>query len=331
MTANRYIRSSVNPRGNALVGREASVEHPAIRILSSRRIMAISTVRPDGWPQTTVVGYANRGFDIYFLIFRASQKLANIEKDDRISIAIAEEPKELGELQAIYAGAHVSEISDPKGREDAWRLLMERHANLAGFQIPDAGEAAFMHARCKYVSMLDYTQGPGHREQLIIDEQGTVVDAGTEKDEWTLAGHNATKGKATTATVKGYCEDIENRTIKNDAFRRVLYTGKNIQLVLMTLQAGEEIGEEVHQDRDQFFRIEDGEGAVFINGAENAVSDNFAVIVPAGARHNVRNTGAGPLRLYTLYAPPEHLDGLIENSRADAMAIHEEWDGKTTE
>jgi len=131
--------------------------------------------------------------------------------------------------------------------------------------------------------------------------------------------------------VRGYCDDIEKSTIENDAFRRVLYTGGHIQLVLMTLQPGEEIGEEVHADRDQFFRFEEGEGAVYIDGTENRVSDHFAVIVPAGARHNVRNTGRGPLRIYTIYGPPEHLDGLIERTRADAMATHEEWDGKTTE
>ena len=131
--------------------------------------------------------------------------------------------------------------------------------------------------------------------------------------------------------MQGYCDDIQKRTIENDAFRHVLYTGGHIQLVLMTLQPGEEIGEEVHTDRDQFFRFEEGEGAVDIDGTENRVSDNFAVIVPAGARHNGRNTGAGPLRLYTIYGPPEHLDRLVERTRADAMAIHEEWDGKTTE
>jgi mannose-6-phosphate isomerase-like protein (cupin superfamily) len=131
--------------------------------------------------------------------------------------------------------------------------------------------------------------------------------------------------------MRGYCDDIEKRTTRNDAFRRVLYTGKNLQLVLMTLQPGEEIGEEVHTDRDQFFRFEQGEGAVLIDGAENRVSENFAVIVPAGARHNVRNIGGGPLRLYTIYGPPEHTDGLVQETRAEAMQTHEEWDGKTTE
>jgi nitroimidazol reductase NimA-like FMN-containing flavoprotein (pyridoxamine 5'-phosphate oxidase superfamily) len=163
---------------------EVPVEHTAVKILGSHRIMSISTVRPDGWPQTTVVGYANKGFDLFFLIFRASQKFANIQRDDRISVAIAGEPRDLGELKAFYAGAHASEISDPEEREAAWRLLMERHSNLAGFQIPDAGDAAFMRARCKYVSVLDFAQGLGHREQLIIDAEGVPIDVQTGKDHW---------------------------------------------------------------------------------------------------------------------------------------------------
>ena len=130
---------------------------------------------------------------------------------------------------------------------------------------------------------------------------------------------------------RGYCDNIEKRTVENDDFRRVLYTGAHLQLVLMTLQSGEEIGSEVHPDRDQFFRFEEGSGAVDIDGVENIVEADFAVIVPAGARHNVRNTGGGPLRLYTLYGPPEHVDGLVEATRAEALATHEEWDGKTSE
>ena len=133
--------------------------------------------------------------------------------------------------------------------------------------------------------------------------------------------------------MKGYCDNIEQRTVENEDFRRVLYTGHNLQLVLMTLQAGEEIGEEVHEDRDQFFRIEEGSGAVDIDGVENRVEDDFAVIVPAGARHNVRNTGSQPLRLYTIYAPPEHKDGVVQSTKEEADRRHhdEEWDGKTTE
>jgi mannose-6-phosphate isomerase-like protein (cupin superfamily) len=133
--------------------------------------------------------------------------------------------------------------------------------------------------------------------------------------------------------VKGFCDDIEKLTEENQDFRRVLYTGKNLQLVLMTLQPGEEIGEEVHEDRDQFFRIEEGSGVIDIDGAENAVEDDIAVIVPAGARHNVRNTGDKPLHLYTIYAPPEHKDGIVQATKEEAEARHhdEEWDGGTTE
>ncbi len=130
---------------------------------------------------------------------------------------------------------------------------------------------------------------------------------------------------------RGFCDNIERLTVENEDFRRVLYTGEHLQLVLMTLQPGEEIGEEVHPDRDQFFRIEEGQGAVDIDGGENRVEDDFAVIVPAGSRHNVRNTGRAPLKFYTLYGPPEHIDGLVEATKADALARHEEWDGKTTE
>ncbi len=133
--------------------------------------------------------------------------------------------------------------------------------------------------------------------------------------------------------MKGYCDDIERQTLDNPDFRRVVYTGKNLQLVLMTLQPGDEIGEEVHEDRDQFFRIEEGSGVIDIDGVENRVEDDVAVIVPAGARHNVRNTGDAPLRLYTIYGPPEHKDGVVQPTKEEADRRHndEEWDGATTE
>lgn len=132
---------------------------------------------------------------------------------------------------------------------------------------------------------------------------------------------------------KGYCENIETLTVENDLFRKVLYTGKNLQLVLMTLKPGEEIGEEVHEDRDQFFRIEEGRGTVYIDGKANAVEDDFAVIVPAGAKHNVVAGKDGPLKFYTIYGPPEHKDGRIHKDKAQAERDHDadEWDGETTE
>jgi len=131
--------------------------------------------------------------------------------------------------------------------------------------------------------------------------------------------------------VKGFHGDIEKLTTDGTDFRRVLYTGHHLQLVLMTLKPGEEIGSEVHEDRDQFFRFEEGEGTVDIDDNSYAVEDGSGIVVAAGARHNVRNTGDAPLKLYTLYGPPEHVDGLVEATKAEADATHEEWDGKTTE
>lgn len=129
--------------------------------------------------------------------------------------------------------------------------------------------------------------------------------------------------------MKGFVQDIERATLENGDFRRVLYTGKYLQLVLMTLQPGEEIGEEVHEDHDQFFRIEQGEGEVRIDGVRSPIADDDAVIVPAGARHNVVNTGREPLRLYTLYGPPEHRDRVVHRTKADVTEEH--FDGRTTE
>ena len=130
---------------------------------------------------------------------------------------------------------------------------------------------------------------------------------------------------------KGYVDDIEKATEDNTDFRRVLYTGHNLQLVLMTIPGGEEIGEEVHEDRDQFFRIEAGEGEVWIDGLCNPVKADDAVIVPQGARHNVKATGEAPLKLYTIYGPPEHVDGTVHATVEEANAAHEHFDGRTTE
>lgn len=133
------------------------------------------------------------------------------------------------------------------------------------------------------------------------------------------------------AVMKGFVGNIENLTDDNSNFRRVLYTGKNLQLVLMSLKPGEEIGEEVHTGTDQFFRVEKGKGEVRINGEPTKIKDGDAVLVPAGARHNIVNTGAEPLRLYTLYAPPQHRDGTVQATKLEAERAKEHFDGRTTE
>ncbi len=132
--------------------------------------------------------------------------------------------------------------------------------------------------------------------------------------------------------MKGFAVDLEGETRKNADYRRVLYTGRHSQLVLMSLRPGEEIGEEVHDTVDQFFRFEQGEGKVVIDGKEHKVGDGSGVIVPAGARHNVVNTSKkSDLRLYTIYSPPEHQDGTLRRTKAEAEAKEEHFDGKTTE
>jgi len=133
--------------------------------------------------------------------------------------------------------------------------------------------------------------------------------------------------------MKGYHDDIEQQTTSNSDFRRVVYTGGHLQLVLMSLPPGCDIGAEVHEDRDQFFRFEEGEGRVDIDDNSYQVADGSGIIVPAGSRHNVRNTGGGPLKLYTLYGPPEHKDQVVQSTKAEAdeRHPHEEWDGETTE
>ena len=132
--------------------------------------------------------------------------------------------------------------------------------------------------------------------------------------------------------MKGFNANIEKETIENTNFRKVLYTGKHSQLVLMSLKPNEEIGMEVHPDNDQFFRIEKGEGKCIIDGNEYALKDGSAIVVPSGANHNVINTSeAEDLKLYTIYSPAHHKDGIVRKTKAEAEADGPEFDGVTTE
>jgi len=130
--------------------------------------------------------------------------------------------------------------------------------------------------------------------------------------------------------MKGFVQDIEGIAVKNDNFRQVLYTAENCQLVVMALKPTEEIGAEVHT-LDQFFRVEEGTGEAVLDGVRTVISAGFAVLVPAGAKHNIINTGSVPMKLYTIYSPPNHRDGVIHHTRADAEADNEHFDGNTTE
>ena len=131
--------------------------------------------------------------------------------------------------------------------------------------------------------------------------------------------------------MKGFVQDIGEWTEKNAYFRHVLYTGKQLQLVVMSLKPGEDIGEEVHEDRDQFFYVEKGKGEVWIDGHRTDIGADCGILVPAGAKHNVKHAGEKPLQLVTLYGPPEHEDGTIHVTKAEAMASKEHFAGQTTE
>ncbi|MFH0930183.1 MAG: cupin domain-containing protein [Candidatus Moraniibacteriota bacterium] len=132
--------------------------------------------------------------------------------------------------------------------------------------------------------------------------------------------------------MKGYVANIEKETLENENFRKVLYTAKFSQLVVMSLKPLEDIGEETHT-LDQFIRIEKGTGKAILDDVEHDIADNFAIVVPAGTKHNFINTSESePMKLYTIYSPPEHLDGTVHATKADAEAdTTDEFDGKTTE
>lgn len=132
--------------------------------------------------------------------------------------------------------------------------------------------------------------------------------------------------------MKGFNSDIEKITLENEKFRKVLYTGRHSQLVLMRLRPEEEIGMEVHEENDQFFRCEEGQGKCIIDGNEYEIRDGSAIVVPAGARHNIINTSQNEsLKLYTIYSPPHHKDGIIRVTKEEADANEAEFDGVTTE
>lgn len=146
------------------------MEQPAIGILNGNRIMTIATARPDGWPQATIVGYANEGFRLYFLIYRTSQKFKNISHDNRVAIAIGHEPTQLRDVKAVYAGCMVHEVTDLREKSRVWDLLAERHPNLTDLAPPQDDDVATMVAQCMHVSVLDYSKGLGQTESLTIEK-----------------------------------------------------------------------------------------------------------------------------------------------------------------
>jgi mannose-6-phosphate isomerase-like protein (cupin superfamily) len=130
--------------------------------------------------------------------------------------------------------------------------------------------------------------------------------------------------------MKGFISDIEQDTLTNENFRKVLYTASYLQLVVMSIPPGEDIGEEVH-GQDQFIRIEQGEAEAVLDGVVHKVKEDSVVVIPAGTKHNIMNMGSGALKLYSIYATPHHEDGVVHATKADAEHDHEEFLGDTTE
>ena len=159
-----------------------------------------------------------------------------------------------------------------------------------------------------------------------------ALSAACGRPEPTTTYARLTSGSRVTPVkrMNGFVQNIEKLTTENRDFRHVLYTAKGSQLVVMAIPPGEHIGMEVH-DVDQFFRVEAGSGEVVIDGARTSIADGTAIVIPAGANHDIINTGVTPLQLYTLYSPPHHRDGVVHHTRNDAEKDSEEFDGKTTE
>jgi nitroimidazol reductase NimA-like FMN-containing flavoprotein (pyridoxamine 5'-phosphate oxidase superfamily) len=159
------------------------MEQKAVDILDQYRLMALATLRADGWPQATMVSYANEGLLLYFIVSRASQKYANIERDSRVSMVIGRDFEDPSQIKALSIAANASEVRDPKQRERAIDLILERHQALAKLGRPDLKHSAVMRAYCSIVTILDYSKGFGHADVLTVAPGGVEMTPARD-DDW---------------------------------------------------------------------------------------------------------------------------------------------------
>lgn len=160
------------------------MEDKAVAILDENRLMAISTIRPDGWPQTTMVSYANEGILIYFIVSRQSQKFQNIARDDRVSLAIGRDFHDPSTVKALSIAARASELRDAKQRQRAVKLLLERHPGLLRLERPEPGHSAVMRANPEIITILDYSKGFGHADVLTVGPGGLASMTPARDDDW---------------------------------------------------------------------------------------------------------------------------------------------------
>ena len=160
------------------------MKQKAVDILQDNRLMAISTLRSDGWPQTTMVSYANEDILIYFIVSRASQKFTNIERDDRVSLVIGRDFHDPSTIKAVSVAARASEVRDPKQRVRAIKLLLERHPGLRRLERPEPGHSAVMRANPEIITILDYSKGFGHADLLTVGPGGLTDMTPARDDDW---------------------------------------------------------------------------------------------------------------------------------------------------
>jgi nitroimidazol reductase NimA-like FMN-containing flavoprotein (pyridoxamine 5'-phosphate oxidase superfamily) len=160
------------------------MKEKAIDILTENRVMAIATLRPDGWPQATMVSYANEDILIYFIVSRQSQKFANIERDDRVSLVIGRDFHDPSTIKALSIAARASEVRDPGQRQRAAKLLLERHPGLNKLERPDAGHSVVMRASPQIITILDYSKGFGHADLLTVGPGGLTEMTAARDDDW---------------------------------------------------------------------------------------------------------------------------------------------------
>ncbi len=282
---------------------DEAIRRKILDLLDAHRIMTVATVRPDGWPQATTVGYVNEGLVLYFLCGLDSQKARNLTSDDRVSLTIDHDTPDIMTITGLSMAARATLVLDPGEAERVLRLLPTRYPEQATplpFPMPTADQVRIFRVEPTVISVLDYTQGFGHAD--------LVACGGGDRP-------TSTEG----IDMSTFDTSIRALATHNRDFRREVATGPHSQIVLMCLQPGEAIGEEVHDDNDQIFLVAKGGGEAVLADARQPLGKGDVLLVPAGTRHDVRNTGDKRLRLVTIYAPPHHAPGTVHRTRENAM------------
>lgn len=282
---------------------DEAIRRKILDLLDAHRIMTVATLRPDGWPQATTVGYVNEGLVLYFLCGPDSQKARNLARDDRVSLTIDHDTPDIMAITGLSMAAHATPVLDPGEAERVLRLLPTRYAEQATplpFPMPTADQVRIFRVEPTVISVLDYTQGFGHAD---------LVTCSAGDRPRSIEGSDMSTSD----------ESIRALARRNRDFRHEVVTGPHAQIVLMCLQPGEAIGEEVHDGNDQIFLVAKGEGEAVVAGARKPLGKGDVLLVPAGTRHDIRNTGDKRLRLVTIYAPPHHAPGTVHRTREDAL------------